>query len=222
MKIKDKILNREDNISGVIVITPEKFYDGEEHLIEHITSRGSIIHLRKPNSDLEELKLYCERVATISNYPQNISIHYNPHIAEMFNFGGVHIRYNQISELKNHNFNSNIRLSCSTHSFTEALDMEKLQFSYYFLSPIFDSISKKGYRSNYSLSDIDLFLKRAKKCVALGGINSENIEKLTNFYSVALLGAVWVIEDEKLNVDSSIERFEKIDGLWKELKNYNI
>ncbi len=72
------------------------------------------------------------------------------------------------------------------------------------------------------MSELSLFLEKAKKMVALGGVSAQNLGYLSDFYSIALIGAVWSIEDDKLNVEQTIRNFDKILELWKRSKNFNI
>ncbi|MFI3321710.1 MAG: thiamine phosphate synthase [Rikenellaceae bacterium] len=211
--------------NGIIVITPEKSYFGEHKVIEHITNSGSLLHIRKPKMDRSELSLYLEGISQ-STKRENISIHYNLPLALKFALGGCHIRYNELLDalttLKTTNTNQNLRFSCSLHSFKEAKEVEKEDFDYYFLSPIFDSISKKGYKSGFETSELLQFLEKSRKAVALGGISLQNLGYLSDFYSIALIGAVWSIKDDKLDVEQTIKNFDKILEKWERLKNFNI
>jgi len=73
---------------------------------------------------------------------------------------------------------------------------------YFFLSPIFDSISKAGYKSKFDLLELKYFLLDKKVlpngedlggAVALGGIDEDKIEtcRELGFAGVAVLGAIW-------------------------------
>ncbi|MEG1635865.1 MAG: thiamine phosphate synthase, partial [Rikenellaceae bacterium] len=175
-------------------------------------------HIRKPQYNSDDLRFYTERVAKQSIL-HNISLHHNLQIVDEFNLGGYHMSY---SDMRAHETHKEIIISCSTHSIIEAEEAEKSNIEYYFLSPIFDSISKNGYKSNFTSKDISLFLALKRRCVALGGVDYNKLHLLSGFDSIALLGAVWVIEDGKINVSQSIKQFEKIDELWRELKDCNI
>ncbi|HXD94336.1 MAG TPA: thiamine phosphate synthase, partial [Bacteroidia bacterium] len=67
------------------------------------------------------------------------------------------------------------------------------KYEYVFLSPVFDSISKTGYKSNFDLENLKPFLKKHKNVIALGGVNTKNIEliKQVGFSGAAFIGAVW-------------------------------
>jgi thiamine-phosphate pyrophosphorylase len=108
------------------------------------------------------------------------------------------------------------------HSLQE-LKEHKGKYEYAFLSPIFDSISKPGYKSKFthrshtSLPDKKGFSQiipelitavRGKNIIALGGIDTEKIElvRKVGFAGVAVLGAVW-------NSKDPVEKFKKIKSL---------
>ena len=66
------------------------------------------------------------------------------------------------------------------------------QYEYAFLSPVFDSISKESYKSNFSLDELEEAVK-GKNIIALGGIDEDKIETVREigFAGVAVLGAIW-------------------------------
>ena len=71
--------------------------------------------------------------------------------------------------------------------------MEELEFAsdydYVTLSPIFDSISKQGYKSAFKLMELKNKIK-GKKVVALGGVTPDKFSYLKSigFKGAALLG----------------------------------
>lgn len=90
----------------------------------------------------------------------------------------------------------------SSHAVDEIQQLE-IETDYVFLSPVFDSISKKGYSSQFK--DVD-GLKKAlktvkKKVIALGGIQGDLHQEMLEEYGFdgyAELGSVWkneLIED---------------------------
>src|SRR5690606_892723 len=77
-----------------------------------------------------------------------------------------------------------------------------VEWEYAFISPVFPSISKKGYGENSMvLTDIKKRNNSNIKLIALGGINENNIQKLSyqNIDGVALSGAIWE-SNEPINV----------------------
>ena len=88
-------------------------------------------------------------------------------------------------------------LSRSCHSFEEVTEAQKeAVFSYVFLSPIFDSISKKGYKHCFSNKDLEDAGNNGiinEKVIALGGVIPQFIPQLRvwNFGGAAFLGDIW-------------------------------
>ena len=86
-------------------------------------------------------------------------------------------------------------LSVSCHSLEE-LSAHKAKFDYLFLSPIFDSISKKGYSGRFTREQLLEARDNGlidKKIIALGGITAGNIPIIRElgFGGGAVLGSVW-------------------------------
>jgi thiamine-phosphate pyrophosphorylase len=82
----------------------------------------------------------------------------------------------------------------------DTLDLDWTAFDYAFLSPIFDSLSKEGYRA----VQLDSARLRARlgrpippRLVALGGITAARVPQVhtMGFEGVAVIGAVWDAAD---------------------------
>ncbi len=81
------------------------------------------------------------------------------------------------------------------------MEEHKGKYEYAFLSPIFDSISKEGYKSKFSHelheSTRNKFVKIREisgvGIIALGGIDEDKIEicRELGFAGVAVCGAIW-------------------------------
>ena len=85
-----------------------------------------------------------------------------------------------------------------------------------FLSPVFDSISKQGYKSNFS-DRMNKFTKlkpelmaaiKGKKMIALGGVDEDKIElvRKVGFAGAAIVGAIW-------NSKNPIDKFLRIRNI---------
>jgi Thiamine monophosphate synthase len=93
----------------------------------------------------------------------------------------------------------------SAHSFDELKKMRDRKIV--LLGPIFDSISKHGYKSKFSKEELKTGISEWRrfmgegsgtKLYALGGINAENICELKemSFDGAAVLGGVWNCADQ--------------------------
>lgn len=78
-------------------------------------------------------------------------------------------------------------------------------WQYLLLGPLFDSISKKGYRGK-----AHLFTAVPPNCIAIGGIDASNIThaKAMGFQGAALLGAIWQ------NPALAVKNYRIIQTLW--------
>ena len=106
------------------------------------------------------------------------------------------------------------------HSLKE-LENYKEKYEYAFLSPIFDSISKVGYKSKFS-HELHEFTRNklekisvvsGKKIIALGGVDEDKIEicRQLGFAGVAVLGAIWNSENPQEEFLRIKEKCQKKD-----------
>lgn len=97
------------------------------------------------------------------------------------------------------------RFKGSCHSFEEVENLEG-KIEYCFLSPVYDSISKRGYQSNFDKEELKEFLKkdRSIKVIGLGGVTEENYMELLEmgFDGGAFLGSVWRKYNEQLVINN--------------------
>ena len=174
----------------LIVITTPQFFEGEVAAVTSLFQNGlEMLHLRKPGASAEEMGNFLQQLPM--EYMPRIVTHEQFQLASVFGLKGIHLngRNPQIpSGYKGH-------VSRSCHSLEEVLK-HKSDCNYVFLSPIYDSISKKGYSSAYS-SDV---LRKAQqtgivdsKVMALGGINLKHLAEIESlgFGGVVLLGDIW-------------------------------
>lgn len=192
----------------LIVITQPDFFDGESHWIEALLDAGvDILHLRKPKATKQEMEQLINAIA--AKYHPQIVIHDNFSLAEKYHLRGIHI--NQRNPSSHNGYSGYVSRSC--HSLKE-IEQHKGSFSYLFLSPIFDSISKQGYSSAFSFDE----LKKAqenkiidKRVIALGGICEKNILDIEalGFGGAAMLGEIW----NSPNIEFAIEKIKRIRNM---------
>lgn len=196
----------------IILITPPNFFIEEDKILTSLFEEGlDILHLRKPQT----APMYSERLLSLipEQYHKQIVTHDHFYLKEEFNLLGIHLNH------RNPNIPLNYQghVSCSCHSLEE-VKQNKPHFNYVFMSPIFDSISKKNYLSNFSEKELKQASKEGiidKKVIALGGISAENIQtiKKYGFGGVAVLGDIWDRFDEHTTI-----HYEEILLRFKQLK----
>lgn len=175
----------------LIVITSPHFLEGEASLITSILNKGiDTVHLRKPDSTIQECAQLLDNIPHYLH--KHIVIHYHHCLCADYNLGGIHISpYHMNQALPR--YGGTISRSC--HSLDEIARF-KHDYDYLFLSPIFNSISKQGYRSAFSTAQLQEATHNGiidNKVIALGGVTAERIPLLKSigFGGVALLGDVW-------------------------------
>ena len=107
----------------------------------------------------------------------------------------------------------NLTVSTSFHKISN-VDLYDPLYNYVFLSPVFDSISKKDYQSGFDAFSLQKALERSKyRVYALGGLCAENIAlaKEYGFKGGALLGGIWTEEDP-------VEAYKKCLSVCKEIE----
>ena len=168
------------------------FIENEANYINQLFEAGlDLLHLRKPESCIDD----CERLLQEINpkwYPRFV-VHDHFSLCQKYHLHGIHLnsRNHQVPD----GFQGSLSRSC--HTFREVTAAQKeAVFSYVFLSPIFDSISKKGYKHNFANKDLEDAGNNGiinEKVIALGGVIPQFIPQLRawNFGGAAFLGDIW-------------------------------
>jgi thiamine-phosphate pyrophosphorylase len=169
---------------NVIVITPEVIAQAEAQRIVRLLDSGAAwrVHIRHPHASADEI---CGLLDAIpASLHSRISLHDCHELTAKYPNVGAHLNS------RNGKFPAvDTIISRSCHSVAEVYDA--LEYAdYVTLSPIFDSISKSGYRSAFNLSDLSL---PAGRVYALGGVTPDRFGQLreARFAGAALLGYVW-------------------------------
>jgi thiamine-phosphate pyrophosphorylase len=183
----------------IIVITTEERIQNEAELINELFHEGlDLLHIRKPFINSEEMIDFIQKIDL--KFHAQLVLHNRYDVAENFNISRFHFRE---IDRQNGLFTSfkDKTISTSVHTIEAFNDLNE-DWEYAFISPVFPSISKKGYGENSTiLSDIKKRNNSNVKLISLGGIDEKNINKVleNDIDGVALLGAIWE-NDEPLNV----------------------
>lgn len=167
-----------------IAVTFPYFFEGEDTAIRRLIDSGWFrVHIRKPDATKDDVAgLLCKLP---QNYRHAISLHDHFQLAEEFGLGGIHLNG------RNPEIPADWRglVSRSCHSLEEHRQWKSLD--YLFLSPVFDSISKKGYKSAFCLDE--LAGEPLENVFALGGVTPERFPLLEDagFGGAAMLSAAW-------------------------------
>ena len=191
------------------MISAPDFLPGEAEAVTALLEAGAWrVHVRKPAAGSDSIARLLEEFPQC--YRSRLSLHDHHELAENCGVGGVHL--NSRNPSAPDGFGGLVSRSC--HSIAE-LSQYSSVCDYMFLSPIFDSISKSGYNSRFSLEEIrrrivagsDVATARMDvmssdgncrsvdwgRVFALGGVCPDNIRLLeeTGFGGAAVLGYLW-------------------------------
>lgn len=187
------------------LITPPQTGRDELSLVLHFLERGlHKLHIRKPGCHEDDLRQYILSIP--SPFHSRLVVHGAPALAGEFPAAGIHLRS---SDRQNEALMARVRqmrpasLSTSFHAWEEIME-NTTPYDYVFISPLFDSISKQGYRAAIDpagLARLTQWASAHKKqlpgIVALGGINASTLAQVSQygFEGAALLGAIWESAD---------------------------
>jgi thiamine-phosphate pyrophosphorylase len=184
----------------LLLISSEQDLKSETKTLVELFNLGlSTFHLRKPGWLADEMEQWLTSLP--KEFHNRVVLHSHFELAEKFGLKGIHLNEKNkslVSQLNRHKI-----ISASFHSL-EDLKANTFPYEHVFLSPIFDSISKVGYKSNFDLKLLKEGLREMKeqnpalpKVIGLGGIHALNISQLkeAGFSGAALLGSVWESEN---------------------------
>lgn len=194
----------------LIVLTSEPEIPNEAMLLNQLFEAGlEVLHFRKPKMSYNE---HCASLNQIEKqYHNRIVVHNFHELINEYALKGIHFqeqkRRAHIDNPSHYFKELNMfgkTISSSFHE-PEELDCCEFEFDYHFLSPVFSSISKKGYEGRgFKVNHID------KIIIGMGGINAETIAETValGYKGVAVLGGIWNGENP---VKSFVELKEKYD-----------
>lgn len=174
-----------------VVITLPEFFPGEaEAIVRKFEGGLQRLHLRKPGASEQELRKLLQAIPAC--YHGRIVLHDHFGLLQEFSLCGVHLNSRNPSAPQD--WKGHVSISC--HSIEELQERRKEGFSYLSLSPIFDSISKKGYNAAFTREELEDARRRGiidGRVLALGGVCDANIGKAMElgFGGVMVLGDAW-------------------------------
>lgn len=200
-----------------VVITAEKIIEGEPQLLNELFESGMpLLHLRKPGYSVDETGSFIAQISP--EYHNRIILHDHFSLLEKFNLRGVHLnRRNPVAPQ-----HPDISISRSCHTLDEIEQFGK-EFEYAFLSPVFDSVSKAGYKQAFTAEQL-IKAKAAdiinEKIIALGGITPENIAtvKEYGFGGIAILGYLWGDYARGLDKKMIKEKYKQLQLICNSIK----
>ncbi len=173
-----------------IAITPEEPLPDESSRINRMLQSGRFthIHLRHPAASRREMLEIIEGVD--QRFHSRLRLHGHFDLVNEFNLGGLHL--NRRCPAAPPYYSGLLSRSC--HSMAELSKAAGAAMEYATLSPVFDSLSKPGYRAAFSSADLQAVKELSPfPVIALGGVTPLTVPQLKpyGFAGYAMLTAAW-------------------------------
>lgn len=187
------------------------FFPSEADTINALFAAGlTLLHLRKPGAAAADVAELVGRIEP--RFRDRLTLHYLPGLAAELGLGGYHLSDGHPPAPARWGG----RLSASCHSLDEVRRAKALGLDYVFLSPIFDSVSKRGYTSAFTAADVARAAAEGvvdSRVVALGGVTPSNLRDVAamGFGGAAVLGSLWATDNGSIdNVQLTIDNFRAL------------
>jgi thiamine-phosphate pyrophosphorylase len=187
----------------IVCSTPEILSDEQQLVHELIQSGLQTFHLRKPLFSIDEMRNWLQKMQRSDHH--RVVIHSHWSLTKEFQLKGIHIGATVWKKLPvteqqawwTYAKENQLTISSSVHN-QEEINRLPQEMDYVWLSPVFESLSKQAYKSDYNTEQFDAWVKELKekkqtKVYALGGITSTHIPELVQrkFDGAVVLGNVW-------------------------------
>ncbi|XCF06455.1 thiamine phosphate synthase [Tamlana crocina] len=192
----------------VVLIAPEQDIKNEISILNQLFEAGlEYFHLRKPHKNYQSHGEYLNQID--KRFHNRIVVHQHHKLINDYNLKGIHFqeakrREVSLDTLQSIRNNQSICMSSSFHC-TEELMACEFEFDYHLLSPVFSSISKKGYRGRgFDVNHIN------KPIIGMGGVTTKNLSEFTKlgYQGVGVLGGIWQSETPVQDFKTMKHHFE--------------
>lgn len=190
----------------IVLLSSKSKLHSEAKLVKKLFQLGlDTFHVRKPKFSSEEMSTYLSLFS--EKHLNKMVLHTHHRMAKKYPVRGVHLTK---KHRKHRNKKKLIRwfsglffkqpkvISRNCHKLSDVLS-DQFAYEYIILTPVFDSISKKGYGASFSERTIEEVLVNSKnKVYAFGGVNAETIPAAQEmgFDGVMLYGSFWKADDQ--------------------------
>ena len=188
----------------LIVITSSGPSETEHRLVTKMFEAGlETLHVRKPKFTTKQLEEYIRSIP--AHFHNRIVIHSHHRLAYRLRLKGIHItRVHKNRRFRNWLNMQLLRLksvnpekSSSFRKISDLYEQKPGEFSYVFLSPIFDNLTGK-YQSGFNEQTLRTALqKNGHRVIARGGVDADKVLKVKElgFYGMALYSSIWKSRD---------------------------
>ena len=205
----------------LIVISSSKTVENEAAIVTKLFESGlETYHLRKHKFSTYTMKQFLKNIPV--HFHNRINIHSHHDLARKFKLKGIHLtkshKKNAVKTwvtIKVLRFvNPDLEITTSFNNIGQLLDKKsEYDYSYVFLSPVFDSMNSK-FQSGFTEHSLSSALKKTKlKVIARGGVDLDAIEKgeKIGFNGLAFYSALWKKKEPNAEFTKVIEKFKELN-----------
>ncbi len=209
----------------VVISSPRSEQNEIEEVVRMFDAGLTHFHIRKPRMSKKELADYIRRYPV--KFRKRLIIHSYHALADQLGLGGIHLSRNhrkrngfyQLRIWIKRKLNPELVVTRTFHKLTDVTN-DRRRYSYAFLSPVFDSVSRSSLSAGFSRRALLILIPQAKQPIyALGGITAEKMELAASngFHGVAFHGSIWegdaapsqlLVEAFKLSEEIMVKRLE--------------
>ena len=179
-----------------IISHPQEQQDYEK-LSEQTYEKIHSFHIRKPQWQRQELENYLRRMPLVLRRKSVTHQYFG--LSTTYQLWGIHLNRRCFGILKEnaHAFETHRVISASLNTLSDMAHPMIQRLAYFFLSPIFDSLSKENHPARWTHTTLKEALNQPQipkgKAFALGGITLPHLPicQALGFAGVAVLGSVW-------------------------------
>ncbi|MGL5787819.1 MAG: thiamine phosphate synthase [Bacteroidales bacterium] len=207
---------------NLIIITTDKTYPQEATVINQLFEAGlGTLNLRKPSWSKEETIAFLNTID--EKYYSRIVLHDHYDLTDEYIVKGIHLNSRNSDEVL---YSDCFKISDTLRSIDE-LENTESEYRFHFLSPVYDSISKEGYKSAFSKKELQKACDKGwirRNTIALGGVTEDKLEELDSlgFGGVAMLGDFWSEWEKDSDNDKLVAKYRRIQDKCNQIKRRNI
>ncbi|MEG1572401.1 MAG: thiamine phosphate synthase [Bacteroidales bacterium] len=172
-----------------IGITTPNLWAGEASAICSLLDQTlDFVHIRKPSATCMEVEALIRLIP--QEYHARLVLHNHHELSNQFAFKALHLNHSYPTPPSQYTG----ALTRSCHSLHELVDLSP--YTYVFLSPIYNSISKQGYKAAFTTAQLEEAFRQGlinQKVIALGGVTPSHFTQLQSygFGGAAMMGYLW-------------------------------
>jgi len=195
----------------LIIVSNPVMFENEPTVVNQLFAAGmGLFHLRKPEAGEDEVRNLLSAID--KTFLSQVVLHQHHALASEFGISRIHFKENDRLKLTERDYRrmaeSKLVYSTSVHSTDAYLQLNDV-FQYAFYGPVFESISKPGYKPEKEM-EVAFEKYKSVKLIGIGGVTAHNAASVYDkgFDGVAVCGTIWQSEDK-------VATFEKVNTRCK-------